>query len=132
MSIIRNTLDGRRAAESIMTSTVQIGKIEKVRDPETGSYIDTFVAVWTGKARIHTRTVAATRDDVLGQIVTQQDLILSIPVVGTEVALPDMTVKVTANPLDESLVGVTFILKGTSGESQQVARRFTIERNTAS
>ncbi|MCK3768558.1 DUF6093 family protein [Microbacterium aerolatum] len=130
MSIVQHVQDGRRAAESIMTSRVQIGKIEKVRDPNTGSYIETFVAVWTGKARIHTRSVAATRDDVLGQIITQQDLVLSIPVPGTEVVKPDMTVKVTANPLDETLVGVTFILKGTSGESQQVARRFTIERNS--
>lgn len=130
MSVIRHTKDGRRAAEALMTSTVQIGTVRLVTDPETGDPVETVDPVWTGKARIHTRTVTAQTTSGPGVVFAQQDLILTIPVTGTDVVSTDMAVKVTADPLDDALVGTVYRIKGTSAESQQVARRFQIERNS--
>ena len=130
MSIIRHTLDGRRAAEKIMTSRVSIGTVRDATDPNTGDPIQTVTPVWSGRARIHTRTVAAQTVTGPSVVFASQDLVLSIPVTGTEVVRTGMAVKVTANPLDPALVDAIFTIRGTSGESQQVARRFTIERTS--
>lgn len=130
MSVIRHTKDGRRAAEALMTSTVQIGTVKDATDPNTGDPIQVITPVWTGKGRIHTRTVTAQTTSGPGVVFAQQDLILTIPVSGTDVVSTNMAVKVTADPLDDALVGTVYRIKGTSAESLQVVRRFQIERNS--
>lgn len=131
MSIIRHTLDGRRAAEAVMTSTIQIGTVTEKTDPETGDPVEVIVPVWTGKGRIHTRTVAAQTTSGPGMVFASQDLTLTVPVVGSEAVTTGMSVKVTADPLDAAHVGTVYRIQGTSSESQQVARRFQIERTSA-
>lgn len=128
MSIIRNTNDGRRAAESIMTSTVSVGALTETVDPVTFLPVVTVVPVWSGKGRIFTSAQDTQSVLAAGQVVAIKTLQLSVPVKGTHVITRDMIVEVTANHLDPSLVGSRYRITGASGESIQVARRYEIER----
>ena len=121
---------GRRAAKRLMSSTVEVGTVTDGTDPETGDPTQVVTPVWTGMARIHTARVAASATSGPGGVFVTQNLVMSVPVEGTHVITTGMTAKVTANPLDTSLEGVTYTVNGTSAESQQIARRFEIERTS--
>lgn len=130
MTIERHVQNGRRLAEQLMLTTVEIGTETEGYDPETGQPTIEIEAVYTGKAKIRQQSVNATDQSAGGQGYSIQSFILSLPMEGSSEVGTDMAMKVTANPLDTSLVGRTFRIAGSSGQTIATARRFEIERTS--
>ncbi|WP_448810464.1 DUF6093 family protein [Agromyces bauzanensis] len=129
MSIEHAVAAGRRAAERLMTTTVQVtspGAL--VWDPDLLDYVEGPPVVhYTGKARIRLRGATVRDVEAAGQLAAVQELILSLPFTGTDTVTTGRTVTVTANPSDPALVGRSFTIQGTAAQTDATARRFTIE-----
>lgn len=130
MTIERHIKNGRRLAEQLMLTTVEIGTETEGMDPVTGQPTIEIEAVYSGKAKIRQQSVSGTDKSAGGQGFTIQSLVLSLPVEGSADVAPDMSLKVTANPLDSSLVGRTFRIASTHAQTIATARRFEIERTS--
>lgn len=130
MTAEQATLAGRREAEKLMITTVNIGTVTEAVDPETFETIEVITPVYTGKARIRLSSPKANAVEAAGQYVAIQSLVLSLPVEGTAAVHTDHRVIVTANPLDTALVGSKYRITGLSEQTFATARRFEIERNS--
>lgn len=119
---------GRRQAESLMESTCTVTKVATGSiDPATGLPTTTTTTVYSGKCRVRWSNASAADVDGAGQILAVQTPTISLPVEGSGDVLPDMTVTITANPLDTSLVGKSFRVKGIQFQTHATARRLQVE-----
>ncbi|MFN4000871.1 DUF6093 family protein [Microcella sp.] len=124
---------GRRQAESLMESTCTITKVAADEiDPETGLRTQTTTTIYTGKCRLRLPSSWAADVDAAGQMLARQMPEISIPVeaAGSGDVRPDMSVTITANPLDTSVVGVTFRVRGIQFQTHSTARRLQVELMT--
>ena len=96
-------------------------------DDETGLNEETTTTVYTGVCRVRWPRANANEVDGAGQIVAVQSPEVSLPVEGSGSVRPDMLLTVTANPLDTSLVGVAFRVKGIQFQTHSTARRLQVE-----
>ena len=131
MSIEQHVKAGRREAEKLMKTTCTIARNGGTTvDPDTLNDVTLWTPIYEGRCRIRRPGVSARDTATLGQVITVQDLILSLPVdAGSNVRTDDL-VTVTANPLDPALIGVTFTIKGMHDETTATARRFPLERTS--
>jgi len=123
---------GRRAAEKRMTDKCDIGteaRSPKV-NPATGKHETTFTAVYSGPCRLKTSNTAAGEIDAAGQLLVEQDQILSLPVDTSTAVGKDMVVKITASETDPGMVGTRARVKAPSVGSDMTARRFSVEVTT--
>ena len=121
---------GRRQAEALMESTCTITKVATGSiDSETGLREQPTTAVYTGKCRLRLPSATAVDVDAAAQILARQTPEISIPVeaVGSGDVRPDMIVTVTANPLDSSVVGQRFRVRGIQFQTHATARRLQVE-----
>jgi len=129
-SDIQATLPFLRAqAESRMTDACEIGTVipGDVLDEETGEYAPGFEVAYSGRCRFKAGATAAGEIDASGQLLVEQDSVLSLPV-GTSLGVrKDMEVRMTASLTDPALVGVKARIKAPSVGSYRTARRFAIE-----
>lgn len=130
MTIERHVKNGRRLAEKLMLTTVEIGTETEGIDPETGQPIIVIDPVYTGRAKIRQQTVNGADKDAGGQGYTIQSFVLSLPFDGTAEVTTGMALKVAVNPLDTSLEGAMFLISSASGQTVATARRFEIERTS--
>jgi hypothetical protein len=130
MTAEQATLAGRREAEKLMITTVNVGYVTYTEDPVTYETIEVISPVYTGKARIRLSSPKANTVEAAGQYVAIQSLVLSLPIDGSASVGTSQVVIVTANPLDTALVGTKYRITGTSSQSHATARRFEIERNS--
>lgn len=121
---------GRRQAEALMESTCTIRKVTgQSTNSSTGAVTDTTETVYTGKCRIRYRNQTVNPADSASQILTVQQLELSIPVTasGSGNVLVDHVATIDTNPLDTSMVGKTFRIAGVHAQTHATARRFPVE-----
>ena len=131
MSIEQHVKAGRREAEKLMTTTCTIARNGGTTvDPDTLNDVTLWIPIYAGKCRIRRPGASARDTATLGQVVTVQNLILSLPVDTGSTVRTDDLVTVTANPLDPALIGVTFSIRGMHDETTATARRFPIERTS--
>lgn len=135
MTVERELMAGRREAEKLMVTQCKITRAgaggEPVLDEETGDYIyPPSPTVYEGPCKIR-RVGLSVRDvDAVGQLLTVQESILSLPIAGTDDVQVDDKLIVLSNPLDLALVGKQFRVKGTQEQTYATARRFAIERTS--
>jgi hypothetical protein len=121
---------GRRQAEALMESTCTITKQATGSvDPTTALRTQTTATVYSGKCRLRFPTGAADDIDAAAQILARQTPTVSIPVeaAGSGDVRPDMILTITANPLDPSLVGIRFRVRGIQFQTHATARRLQVE-----
>ena len=124
---------GRRQAEALMESTCTITKVATGNiDQETGLREQTTTTVYTGKCRLRLPNGTAVDVDAAAQILARQTPEISIPVEaeGSGDVRPDMIVTITANPLDTSVVGQQFRVRGIQFQTHATARRLQVELMT--
>ena len=119
----------RAEAESRMTDTCQIGHETPgdVLNEDTGLYEPTFTAVYTGRCRFKPSSTAAGEIDAAGQLLVEQDQILSLPVETSTEVRKNMVVRVTGSLTDPALPGTRARIKGPAVGSYMTARRFSVE-----
>lgn len=113
-----------------MESTCTIRKVTgQSTNSSTGAVTDTTETVYTGKCRIRYRNQTVNPADSAAQVLTVQQLELSIPVNGTGSGdvLVDQVATIDTNPLDASMVGKTFRIAGVHAQTHATARRFPVE-----
>jgi hypothetical protein len=117
----------RAEAEARMTATCQVGIGSVTTDQDSLEPVVTFTdVVYTGRCRVRDASAANNTVDVAGQSVAVQDLVLSLPVVGSEAVHTGLVVQITANPHDAALVGPLFRIAGFHAQTDATARRFPI------
>lgn len=124
---------GRRQAEALMESTCTITKVATGDiDQETGLREKTTITLYTGKCRLRLPNGTAVDVDAAAQILARQTPEISIPVEaeGSGDVRPDMIVTITANPLDTSVVGQQFRVRGIQFQTHATARRLQVELMT--
>jgi hypothetical protein len=119
----------REQAESRMTDACVIGTVipGDVLDGATGEYTPGFEVAYSGKCRFKAGATAAGEIDAAGQLLVEQDSVLSLPVARSLAVRKSMEVRMTASLTDPGLVGVTARIKAPSVGSYRTARRFAIE-----
>jgi len=111
-----------------MESTCTVTKVATgAIDPLTGLETETTTTVYSGVCRVRWQTALANEVDGAGQILAVQNPEVSLPVEGSGGVRPDMLLTVTANPLDTSLVGTVFRVKGIQFQTHSTARRLQVE-----
>lgn len=128
-SDITAALPGLRAhAESLMVSTCTITRGgTDVWNEETGAYDSTAETVYTGPCRVRFPSTVVRETDAQNQFAVEQEPVLSLPVVGSELVTVDDVVTITANPFDTAMVGLTLRIAGVHTQTQATARRFPVE-----
>lgn len=129
MSALQATLAGRREAEKLMVSTCKIERAtgETVLDPITYEEVPVVITAYEGKCKIRMANAMVKRAQIPGQVLAVQQLVLSVPIVGSETIRSGDVVTVTANPLDDGLVDKKFTVRGQHAQTFATARRFEIE-----
>lgn len=118
----------RSAAESMMTSACVItGPGEKTWNNTTGTYDNPAVTIYTGPCRIAFRSTVRREAEAVGQLLTEQEPTLYLPVDGSEGVSTDHVVTITANPLDAALVGMRLRVAGIHAQTYATARRLALE-----
>jgi hypothetical protein len=119
----------REQAESRMSETCDIG-YERPGDflnEETGEYESAFEAVYSGPCRFKSGNTAAGQIDAAGQLLVEQDQILSLPIATSTGVKRDMVVKITGSLTDPALPGTRARIKSPEVGSYLTARRFAVE-----
>ena len=119
----------RSQAEGRMTDRCDIGweRPGDVLNEETGEYESAFEVIYSGPCRWRTGATAAGEIDAAGQLLTEQDETLSLPVATSTGVRKDMVVRMTASLTDPALAGIKARIKGPSVGSYMTARRFSVE-----
>lgn len=113
-----------------MESTCTIRKVTgQSTNTSTGAVTDTTETVYSGKCRIRYRNQTVNPSDSASQVLTVQQLEISIPVTasGSGNVLVDHVATIDTNPLDTTLVGKTFRIAGVHAQTHATARRFPVE-----
>lgn len=119
---------GRNQAEALMGSACTVTKVATGSiDQSTGLPTTTTTVVYSGKCRVRWASGSAGEVDSAGQILAVQTPTVSLPINGSGLVLPDMVLTITANPLDTSLVGFAFRVKGVQFQTHSTARRLQVE-----
>lgn len=119
----------RGQAEGRMTDRCEIGweRPGDVLNEETGEYESAFEVVYSGPCRWRTGATAVGEIDAAGQLLTEQDETLSLPVATSTEVRKDMVVRITGSLTDPALAGIKARIKGPSVGSYMTARRFSVE-----
>lgn len=137
-AIAQVTMEGRALAESNMTDTCIITRVDPDAepgepDPDTLAYPDPpRITVYEGKCRLQVRSIVAnaSSSDAGERQTTVQESELQLPVATSgDVAVTDVAKMLTC-VLDPSLVDHEFTVKGRHGKSQATARRLRVEEVT--
>lgn len=133
MRAARMLVRGRLLAEDLMTDTVEVGVMSPgdVLDEDTGEYVPTFTASYTGPARFKAANTAVGEIDAAGQLLVEQDATLSLPIGTSTEVRKDMVVRVTASLTDPGLPGTVARVKGPFASAYSTARRFSVEVTSA-
>lgn len=127
----RMLMRGRALAESLMPTECVIDS-----DEFTGGVWDEDLLDYTprvplpsyeGKCEWMAAGTTPREVDAAGQIVIVQSPELKLPVNGSERVLSGQMGRITANPLDPSLVGTEFRVAGNHSQSFGTTRRFPVE-----
>ncbi|WP_147305307.1 DUF6093 family protein [Subtercola boreus] len=130
MSIADGTLGmGRKLAQSLMPDTCDIGfdTPGTVLDDATGGYGSTFTPVYSGPCEYMAPHRLGSDVDAAGQILTDQNAILKLPVMTSLGVKKNMVAIITAARNDPALVGTRCRITGPFAGSYVTARRFPVE-----
>jgi hypothetical protein len=121
-------MDGRRFTEALMTSKCVIRRNgEPVFSDETGDYESVSSTVYDGICKVKFGGTQASEVDGQSQDLTEQDAILSLPVIGSAGLTVNDVAEITENPMDPDLVGELFRITGIHAQTYATARRFSVE-----
>ena len=111
MGVLEAVRMGRKAAEKLMTSTVEVRRYtgDIAVDPVTAKASRDYHLVYFGKAKIQTYEAQESRPDVAGNTVTSSRLMVHFPV-GSFTAHPGDEVHVIEDTSDPALAGKTLRL----------------------
>ena len=120
---------GRALAESLMSDTVRVYRVETTSDfdPVTGEPVVVETDVYTGAGRLVLRSSVVRDVDAAMRLIGLQGPTLSVPVAGTEGIRGDDRFEVTASATDDALVGVSGVVKGGHPQTFATARRLPVE-----
>lgn len=121
----------RRKAESKMLTECLIESGEftgGVWDEAALAYTEKIpLASYGGKCEWLAAGTSPREVDAAGQIVTLQSPLLKLPVEGSSSVKVGQSGRITANPLDPSLVGTRFRIAGDRNQTFSATRRFPVE-----
>lgn len=121
-------LQARRRAESLMDSTGTITRQgARTLDQQTGQYVYASETIYSGPCKFRRGGTQVSGVESAGQLLTSQESILSLPVVGSESVREGDVWVCDSNPLDVALVGVRATIKAGVAQSFATARRFPVE-----
>lgn len=131
MSVLRSALGwGRRTAEARMTETVRIGMWVDGHDPETGEAVGSLgVERYSGRARVAYPSYAVAEMSPRSQPLSQQDVVVSIPV-GSAIVHEGDVIEVTSSAVDPNVVGRRFTVAGQPLAGQVTAYRIPVIEQT--
>jgi hypothetical protein len=124
---------GRLAAERLMTSTCVINRVtEGEWSDAVLDYADITTAVYAGPCRLKFTPHRVITQDAQGQILTEQQLLLYLPIDGSPSGdvRADDRVTVTDGGPDPTLTGRTFRVTGLFAQTYATARRLPVESLT--
>ncbi|WP_147305830.1 DUF6093 family protein [Subtercola boreus] len=130
MSIADGTLGmGRKLAQSLMPDTCDIGfdAPSTVLDEETGGYVSTFAPIYSGPCEYMAPHRLGSDVDAAGQILTDQNGILKLPVATSTEVKKNMVAVITYSRHDPALVGTKCRITSPFAGSYVTARRFQVE-----
>lgn len=106
MGVREVVLMGRKAAESLMTSTVEVRRYsgDIATDRVTLKAVRAYALVYSGKAKLQTYEAQESRPDVAGNTVTSSRLMVHFPV-GAFTAHPGDEVHIIEDAADPALAG---------------------------
>lgn len=136
----------RATANSRMTETVVAGEYADTTDESSGDPVRTLISkVYEGPARVKYTANAVRNDDRAGQLLTTQDITVSIPTQpatlapgdaqppgdhlspAVNVTLPEGTaIEVIASTSDPALIGRMFTVDGVAEMGQTTAHRYPV------
>ena len=126
MSMLEAVRMGRKAAEKLMTATVEVVRYyDGIRtDPVTLKAERDHEVVYFGKAKIQTYEAQESRPDVAGNTVTSSRLMVHFPV-GSFTSKPGDEVRVISDRGDPALAGKTLRL-GPAAPSKSHATAYRV------
>jgi hypothetical protein len=132
MRAARMLVRGRRLAEELMTDWCVAGTQAPgdVLDEVTGEYDPVFTPLYTGPCRFKAGTTAVGEIDAQGQLLIEQDSVISFPMAASEMLGKDHIVHMMGSETDFALIGVKARIKGPFTSSYTTARRFSVEVTT--
>lgn len=111
-----------------MTSTCSISRVTgRTLDEETGEYVDTTVAVYSGPCEFRFDSEALNAVDGQGQILSEQRPLVKLPVEGSAGVQVDDVGTLTGHPLDSGMVGLSFRIAGVHTKTRATSRRLPVE-----
>lgn len=146
MSLHHVIAQGRAAANAIMTETIVAGEYVDATDEDTGDPTRVLKRkLYEGAARVKYTANAVRNSDSSGQLLTTQDIVVSIPTQpatlapgngvspdvdlspAVNVTLPEGTaIEVVASTSDPALVGRMFTVDGVAEMGQTTAHRYPV------
>lgn len=117
------------AAESLMTSTVTVTRVDPDAEPawdeDTGTYTDSTTTVYTGRAKVQTFQAFEAEPEAGGAQRVIQRYYLHVPV-SAGIFLPGDRAEVTAsaNPL---LIGNVYVVAAAHEKDWQTAQRLLVD-----
>lgn len=118
--------EGRAAANALMTEVVRIGQYTDSTDEETGNAVRSLVSVvYEGPGRVKYTANATRNSDSASQLLTTQDIVLSIPT-GSPVVDEGNAVEVVSSAVDEGLAGRWFTVDGVAEMGQTTSHRYPV------
>jgi hypothetical protein len=131
MSAISTTMQGRAAAEALMTDACVVRRVTgRVLDQTSLEYVDTTAVVYSGACRVRAQNVQDSEAEAGERTVTLRGYVVSVPVVASGVHVNDVA-EVTASVLDPELPGTLLRVLGPAKGSTITARRFRCEEVTS-
>lgn len=126
MDIQQVTLDGRAAAESLMTDTCTVHRPGlEVTDPNTGEVVPGLAEVYTGPCKVQSAIAQANDSEAGGHQYTVENLKIHFPV-ASSLRIDDV-VTIDASVLDADLVGLDFRLVDLARGTYRTADRWNVE-----
>lgn len=111
-----------------MLSTCTVNSAgEPVWDEATGDYVPSGTTVYEGPCKLRFPSTVLRESDVQSQFVVEQEPMLALPVVGSELVSVGDVVTITANPFDAAMVGLKLRVAGVHTQTFATARRFPVE-----
>lgn len=121
---------GRRMAESRMSETVTIGRVERVRPAGGFDPILTLVDIYyRGKARVKYPAASAQEKNPAGQQLAETRITVSVPT-GAAAFPAGAYVRVDSSAVDDALPGRMFHVDGPAQAGQTTAHRYPVTEET--
>jgi len=119
----RTEAESQMRHEGIITRAAE----SQTLDPVTGEYITARTTVYTGPGKVGYRSAVTTQVDAAGQLLTVQQLTLSLPVLTSAgVRVGDVWETLTS-PLDPARVGARLRVAGDFDPTFSTARRLPVK-----